>query len=242
LCATFARVAAKRKTKGDKKRCARKGCGFKPRSEFPRNAALADGLGAYCRKCKRLVDREQRHPAAPADLKARRPENLSVPEPPRSSPGPRNTITAELTEAVCVLLRKGHSRRVAARLTGVSEDTFAVWMMRGREAKDDDSPTRHFSSAVLEAEGRGLHDLEEKAIAGAGFDHVQALRLLERRDPETWGKREVKAVGSDASQMDVADMRKLLTERLSRFIELPAEPPPATAEQPTTVPAPETAP
>ena len=233
-------MAAKRQSAGDKKRCSR--CEkFKPRSDFPRNKTLADGLGAYCRPCKRLADREQRRPQSAREesppkarrgaekLQAPTAEILTVPPLPR---GPRNTLTPELVERICEPLRSGHSRRVAARKAGINEDTLAVWMHRGRESKDPLAPTRSLYDAVLEAEGIGLGSLEEKALAGAEIDHVQALRLLKRRDPETWARREVKAEANDPNQMEIDDVRKLLTERLNRFLDAaaPAASPAVTPE------------
>lgn len=217
-----ANVAAKRKQQGDQRRCARPGCGFKPVSEFPRNKALADGLGAYCRACKRITDREQRRPARAAEPKAETAKNLSLPARP---PGPATTITDDLIARICEPLRLGHSRRVAARRAGVNEDTLGVWMLRGREGKEGDAPTRRLYEAVLAAEGDGLLLLEQRAIAGTEVDHVQALRILERRDPETWAKREVKPAGEESSGLDADELRKLITERLTKYIELPAAEP-----------------
>jgi hypothetical protein len=221
-------VAAKKK----KRAAATKRCGHcqesLPASSFARNAGLADGLAAYCRACKREVDRSRRRgaaePAAPARVQAPKAGNLAPERPKKGRP---STITQDVIDAVCRPLRAGHSRRVAARSARLNEDTLASWMMRGREAKDMNSPTRQLYDAVLEAEGVGLMGLEEKALAGAEIDHVQALRLLERRDPETWARREVKPAGDETQQMEVADVRKLLTDRLSRFLDLPAAPPPA---------------
>lgn len=216
------------------KRCSR--CSkTKPKSDFARNKALADGLSAYCRACKRDDDRARRRGGAQAEPtekpQAPSAEVLAVPPPAkrraRGARGPEARITPDIIDAVCEPLRKGHSRRVAARCAGINEDTLASWMLRGREAKDPAAPTRELYDAVLEAEGEGLRSLEEKAIGGAEIDHVQALRLLERRDPETWARREPKAAEGESNQMEIADVRKLLTERLNRFIELPPEPPPA---------------
>lgn len=227
-------MAAKKRSSATpaKKHCAR--CKKpKPISDFPRNKALADGRGAYCRLCKRTSDREQRHPtkapAPPAAVKDEPPQILAL----LSRKGGRpSTITAELIAALCAPLRKGHSRRVAARASGINEDTLAVWMLRGREAKEADAPTRQLYDSVLEAEGEGLMQLEQKAIAGAEIDHVQALRLLERRDPETWARREPKPPESDDKHMEIDDVRKLLNDRLTRYLVAPAPiaPPPGAAD------------
>lgn len=227
-------MAAKKRPAGAnqaEKRCAR--CKkTKPAADFPRNKTLADGLGAYCRACKRDVDREQRRPtrergpsSAPPPVKDETPEVLA---PPPRKGGRPSSITPELITAICRPLRKGHSRRVASRVAGINEDTLATWMLRGREAKDPAAPTKQLYDAVIEAEGEGLMSLEQKALDGADIDHVQALRLLERRDPETWARREPKAAESDDKHMEVEDVRRLLTERLTKFL----EPPPSAAAPP----------
>lgn len=232
-------MAAKKRSSGApqaEKRCAR--CKkSKPAHEFPRNKTLADGLGAYCRACKRDADREQRRPTrereapnSPPAVKAETPEVLTSGS---SRKGGRpSSITPELIAAVCAPLRKGHSRRVASRVAGINEDTLATWMLRGREAKEPNAPTRQLYDAVLEAEGEGLMSLELKAIEGADIDHVQALRLLERRDPESWARREPKPAESDSKHMEVEDVRRLLTERLTKFLDPPpsAAPPPGAAD------------
>lgn len=220
-------MAAKRQQRPSSKRCSR--CQeTKPLSDFPRNAATADGLAAYCRGCKRTAERERRSanstPAkveAPKAAKASRPKAPTtevLAAAPRARPGPPSTITADIIEALCEPLRAGHTRRVAASKAGVNEDTLAVWMLKGREAKDPTAPTRQLYEAVKAAEGIGLMSLEEKAIAGAEIDHVQALRILERRHPEAWARRELKAEGTDSQHMEADDVRKLLTERLARFL------------------------
>lgn len=231
-------AAKKRATRAPQaeKRCAR--CKkTKPRSDFPRNKTLADGLGAYCRACKRDADREQHRPtrerktqSSSIAVKDETPEILAAPEARKG--GRPSSITPELIAAICRPLRKGHSRRVASRVAGINEDTLATWMLRGREAKEPTAPTRQLYDAVLEAEGEGLMTLEQKAIDGAEIDHVQALRLLERRDPESWARREPKPADSDSKHMEVDDVRRLLTERLTKFLESPpsAAPSPGAAD------------
>lgn len=187
-----------------------------PVAEFPRNAALVAGRGIYCRACKRASDRRRRRGGAEqaAPLVSKPGEKL----PTRKRFGRPSTLTPEVIAAICEPLRQGHSRRVSARVAGVNEDMLANWMMRGRDAKDETAPTRQLYHAVLEAEGVGLSTLETRALAGADVDHVQALRLLERRDPETWGRHQAKAASDAEPRMDLDDLRKLLAERLARFL------------------------
>lgn len=209
-------MAAKRQTPGAKtKKCARPGCGVKPIAQFPINRALADGRGAYCRPCKRAADRGEKSPKARGKLQAPKAEILAVPPTKPGARGPPSTITPELIEELCTVLRRGHTRRAAARKCGVLEDTFASWMKRG--AEDKSGAARELYYAVSEAEGEGEFALLEIVRDGAAIDPQQARWILERRysqGTETWVRKEHIDVTTGPEMPEVSVVRELLFSRL----------------------------
>ena len=204
-------MASKRLRKGETKRCAH--CEeFKPLAEFPPNRATADGLAAYCRPCKREVGRRgaEEKPKAPTR------DNLPVPPPPRRNQrGPASTITDDLIEELCSVLRRGHTRRAACRKCGVSEDTFAVWMKRGSEKAELRAADLY--RAVIEAEGEGEFALLELVRASAEFDSQQAKWILERRysqGEETWVRKEHIDLSTGPEMPEVSVVRELILAKL----------------------------
>lgn len=200
----------------------------KPTSEFPKNKSLADGLAAYCRQCKRQAERDRRHPKAPEAPKSKAvsdepAKNLT---PKLRKGGQRSSISDELTVEICRALRMGFTRRVGARCAGIDEDKLAQWMHRGREA-DPGEPTRVFYEAVLEAEGHGVQRLEQLVLDGAEVDPHMAMKVLERRSPDDWARRERIDVSTTEKPMETDDLRKLLTEQIGKLITQKASPPPS---------------
>lgn len=210
-------MAAKRKSDGKTKHCARPGCGLKPIAEFPINRAMADGRAAYCRPCKRLVERERKNPPSKKSSSSK-PKNLTAGQPIPRKPGargPPSTITPELIEQLCEPLRRGHSRRASAKRLGVLEDTFAQWMKRGSE--ETSGPTRELYLAVTAAEGEGEYTLLEKVREAAEIDPHQARWMLERRysqGAETWVRKEHIDVTAGPEMPEVSVVRELLFTRL----------------------------
>lgn len=208
-------VAVKQEPGAKTKRCARPGCGEKPLTDFPTNRALADGLGAYCRPCKRAADRGGKSQKASEKPQAPKAEILSAPARKPGARGPKSSITTELIEQLCEVLRRGHTRRAAARKCGVLEDTLASWMKRGGE--DKSGPARELYCAVSEAEGEGEFALLELVREGAEIDAQQARWILERRysqGTETWVRKEHIDVTHGPEMPEVSVVRELLFSRL----------------------------
>lgn len=223
-------MAAKRRTtKDDKRRCSR--CQkFKPRDAFPRNRAMADGLGVYCRECKREADRQRlrssraraqaeaqaptEHPAGTTQGDAQSSERLRA---------PALAITDELIERAAALIRDtGATRRAAARKCGVSENTFKSWLREAGDLKDDEDPRRRLLFAIELAEGEAEFELTQAYWAGTKLDAQVAQRFLERRfskGDEKWARTEhVSVTDGDSSAMETTDARKLLAEKLGKLI------------------------
>jgi transposase-like protein len=214
-------VAAKKQRAGAEKKCSR--CQkLKTLAEFPRNKAMADGLAVYCRSCKRESARVVAKGTTPEPkLQAPKPKNLAVPA--KGRRGPVSGITPELTDALCEHLRRGHTRRAAARKAGVNEDTLASWLKRGAEEKTGEA--KALRDAVLEAEGEGEFQCFELIREAAELDPVQARWILERRyslGAENWARKEHIEVAAGPTMPEVTLVRELLTKRLEGLIRPPA--------------------
>ncbi len=197
----------------------------RPLAEFPRNKATADGLGAYCRACKRDADRERLRGGPP---RAAAPAPPPVPQHPRAPPVgiPQNSARARapaleisdelIDEAARYIAEFGATRRAAARKCNVSENTFKGWLREGADLKDDSDPRRRLLFAVETAEGEAEFLLTQAYWSGAQVDAQVAQRFLERRfskGDEKWARTEHLTVSDgDAAPMEMADARKLLAE------------------------------
>ena len=90
-------------------------------------------------------------------------------------------------------------------------------MHRGSEAAEG-MPTRQLFEAVVEAEGVGIENLEGIVLNGSRTDPLLALRVLERRSPEDWARRERIELSTAEKPMDTDELRKLILERLEKYI------------------------
>jgi hypothetical protein len=203
----------------------------RPLREFPRNAAMADGLAAYCRQCKREADRERlRGPQPPQRQRAQDPD-----EHPRGGDlgddqnyeprarAPALAITDEMIdEAARLIATTAATRRAAARFVGVSENTFKSWLREGGDLKDDNDPRRRLLFAIEMAEGHAERQLTKAYWDGAQADPQVAQRFLERRfskGDEKWARTEHLSVeNADSPAMEIADARKLLNDKLGKLL------------------------
>ncbi|GMV19013.1 MAG: hypothetical protein AMXMBFR56_72370 [Polyangiaceae bacterium] len=211
---------AKKAIRKDKtKRCAR--CkAWKPRSEFARNAAMADGLAAYCRPCKREADRGT--PRREISGASKEPVSEKGEEPRKYLRGRPSKLTPEVIEKLCSALARNHSRRAAAAHAGISESTLHQWLS---DAVDETSgPKRDLLLAVQWAEGDGEFRLVEQMNAAAEIDPVHTRWLLERRYSMDWARREAVSVEVDAKPLEVNVVRELLAKRIAGMVQRPAAP------------------
>jgi len=85
------------------------------------------------------------------------------------------------------MVREGQFRSTAARVLGIAPETLCRWMAR------PESRYRQFRQALLAAEAGVEVDLVESVTKGATEDPQLALRLLERRFPQRWGRKHLVA-------------------------------------------------
>lgn len=95
--------------------------------------------------------------------------------------GPKPKYTPDRIEKILDFLRSGNTRGTSARASGISPDTFSIWM-----AKYSD-----FSEAVKTAEQEAvtkyLAHIEQAAIKGSW---QAAAWVLERRHYQEWGRKD----------------------------------------------------
>ncbi len=92
------------------------------------------------------------------------------------------------------LLKRGNTRTVAGRLAGISHDTFARWYQARADFRDG------VDAAEAEAQVLLLDTVRAAATKPGSNSWIAAAWILERRWPETFGRKE---------RLDIAiDVRK----------------------------------
>jgi hypothetical protein len=101
-----------------------------------------------------------------------------------------NKLTPELSKKICDAVRAGNYISVAARYSGVSQDTVHEWIQRGR-GEDPDRPAlkiyRDFASDIDAAEAAAEVAAVLHWRAAMPKDWHSSEKWLERRQPERWG-------------------------------------------------------
>lgn len=100
--------------------------------------------------------------------------------------GRPSILTAELTKRICDLIVRNVSFRRACLACNISEAVFYDWRARGRAGEKQ---FVDFLEATQRAEQECLQLLELAVMKDAVTDGRLALQILERRDPEHWGRR-----------------------------------------------------
>jgi hypothetical protein len=115
---------------------------------------------------------------------------------------------------LCNVLARGHTRRAAARKTGIPESTLATWLRDGHDTKDP--MRRALVEAIDAAEGEGEFRLLEIVREAAEIDSQQAKWILERRysvGDETWARKDHLAVSSGERPIEISVVRELVERR-----------------------------
>lgn len=98
------------------------------------------------------------------------------------------SLTGDVVDRLVAMLRQGNYVQVAARVAGISRQTFYVWMQRGTSSQPADAPFVDFRERVEEALALG-EARNVALIAKAAPDNWQAAAwLLERQYPQRWGR------------------------------------------------------
>lgn len=106
----------------------------------------------------------------------------------KRNPGPRGKLTLERQEQIVRAIAAGNYLKVAARSSGISEDTVQEWINRGEI--EEEGIYHDFAKAIRDAEAEA-----EKAIVGEWQKQIPTnwqacATFLERRHPDRWGRRE----------------------------------------------------
>lgn len=119
--------------------------------------------------------------------------------------------------------RQGNSRTDCFRLAGVHPDTAFEWLKFARERPGDFPLIVRFARLLERAEAQFRRECVEvvraHALSGAPNTWQAAMTMLERRDPENWGKRDktiVEHEGDPITQIQVAVINDPDTRELSR--------------------------
>jgi transposase-like protein len=103
---------------------------------------------------------------------------------------PPSKFTADRRQAIVALLGAGASRRKAAAAVDIDHATLLRWLRRGEKAAPG-GRWREFYEAVIDAEAhpslRPLERIYSRELEDG--DPLAALRLLERSEPEVWGRK-----------------------------------------------------
>ena len=96
-------------------------------------------------------------------------------------------LNLEIQEVIVSLVRDGNSPNISAEIVGISRSTYFSWMKRGEEGE---SPFLEFSDSIKRAFSQSVVDrvahISRVAFEG---DWRASAWLLERLDPEYFGKR-----------------------------------------------------
>tara|TARA_S200002703_G_scaffold6027_1_gene6744 strand:+ start:450 stop:881 length:432 start_codon:yes stop_codon:yes gene_type:complete len=120
-------------------------------------------------------------------------------------------LTAEVQSVIVAALEGGNSRASAAAVAGINVSTLQRWMRRGERAEGrTDRKFREFCMAIKKAEAtceRRCLDLISSAAEAGRWQ--AAAWILERRWPESWGRRRAEA--SPQNEEIVVDLVKPTT-------------------------------
>lgn len=116
--------------------------------------------------------------------------------PPKGHLLPAKFTDPKLLARIVKHARRGRSRTDCFRLAGIHPDTGFVWLRKAREGQLREGEEilirffRAFSRAQALFNAEQLEMIEGAAQSGAPNTWQAAGWLLERRDPENWGKRD----------------------------------------------------
>jgi len=97
--------------------------------------------------------------------------------------GRPSKFTEARREQIVAVLTVGGSRKTAAHISGVSEETLRVWLKRGEDQDDEESGYRQFYERVLAAEAEPLYRALAIVHKALPDKPELAWKVVERREP-----------------------------------------------------------
>jgi transposase-like protein len=94
-------------------------------------------------------------------------------------------LTDAIQKTICAYIRHGASRKIAAKLVGVSPQTLRHWMICGKQGTE---PYVQFRLAVLNAEATAEAGMVSILFRAASVNVAYARWWLERKCPRHWSK------------------------------------------------------
>lgn len=138
-------------------------------------------------------------------------------------PGKSKKDNPKILASICKYARMGNSRTDSFRLSGVHPDTAFEWLKFGRERPDEYPLLAKLVRVLEKSEAQFRRECVEvvraHSLSGAPNTWQAAMTMLERRDPENWGKREktiIEHEGDPITQIQVAVINDPDTRELSR--------------------------
>jgi hypothetical protein len=111
-----------------------------------------------------------------------------------------DTITEERIVHMETLLHSGSYISVACQVAGIPYSTHKDWMKRGQLAGGKNGQYRAYADRIEVALAIGEDNLVKSVAAGAVEDWRAAAWMLERKEPERWGKKSIAANAEDSAK------------------------------------------
>ena len=124
-------------------------------------------------------------------------------------------LTPEIIGRIADAVRAGNTREAAAASVGIGETTLYRWLQRARRGAG--GPFREFWEALDKADAEAEMAMVAVVTTAAKTNYKAAAWWLERRRPDTWGRkervdlelllqREAAAMAKDFPDLDVEDV------------------------------------
>lgn len=137
-----------------------------------------------------------------------------------------SSLTEEVQKKICLALRGGNYRKVAAAFAGIPRSTFNLWIERGKKAKLGDEKFVEFLEAIEIAEAESEVMLVAK-VRNGGKEWLPAMTTLSRRWPDRWGQGRMEKLQRIKTRADM-ELTKAKTAALLEWDDVLAH---ATPEQ-----------
>lgn len=125
-------------------------------------------------------------------------------------------LTAEVHNAICEAMRKGHYLESAAALVGVAPKTVREWCARGEDEPDSDYGKFRaaYEKACAEAVNRALGVIEDASAT----QWQAAAWFLERRQPVQWGRRDPDSALLKELKTRLDEVKKLPDDEVKKLL------------------------